>query len=415
MCLVLSTVDLRPADYLIEKCSTAHSRLAGSSVDIHVDTVGAASTEKTDYSLVYDRSQGADLTIKRKRPLRIVVTKDKLVEFDASTHQYAVKPRIEGELSTVLKHSAGVLDELVAALTDPEGVKRWLSALRKNGTWKFGEGSGTLSVETGTEDGRLLVSVYPDTMLLKHVSMKSDRFGTDWTFRYKPAASQIEFTAPKDAYLTNDIRPEIVTPTYDSLEAKRITEAMFAKYDNPKALAYEVRANAEKVSVWVDHGRVRQRDEKSDWTMANGRFLLLNLNQKHQVSGAASLSKVINAVAKTGARVEPLLRLMMRGINPFRFYLGHNSTVSVSGKAKVDGRDCALLTVNSPSSKLSLIVRTSDGFVLSLASLSSSANGESDNVARTYKELRSEEGTFQTSERAGWPSTSLDSYVAVAP
>ena len=414
--LVLVNAAIQPANYLVQTCGLAHARLDKGAVEISVKTVGAASSETADYILDYDRSVGADLKIKRKRPMQIVVTKDTVFEYDASTKQYSEKPRFDGELSSTLKHSAGVLDELVASLVDKDGVSRWLSEFKKSTSWRFrSSGEQDLTVEAGDSDGRISVTIDARSKLLKSVSMKSDKYGTDWKFKYGTAPREIAFVVPPGSYKTNDIRPDIAPPTYSSAEAKRAVESVFAKYDNPKELGYQAGVNGELTSVWIDHGRIRQQDESSDWTLAGGKLTLLDLRRQQIVVGPSTLTRTVDAVAKSGTRVEPLLKLMMRGINPFRFYFGQNCNVSVTGSTKIDGKACTLLEASSPVARYSLVVRSNDGFVLSLASISASGNGDWDSSPHVYKELRVDPGMSQGTTRQGWPSIKLDDYVPISP
>ena len=388
--LVFSNYFLNPAEFVAQRVSQAHKNLDRGLISISVSTIGAVTSESSKYILAYDRSQGADLSIQRKKPFRIVITKDRIVEFDVATQQYADAPRVEGSISSLLKHSAGVLDELVAGLADPDGVNLWLSGLTTKGKWRFIGSAGVFGAESVEGLSRIAIQIDRSSHLLKQVSIKTDIYGSTWVLNYGSPPKAIEFVPPKSAYKTKSVNPEIAPPAYGSQQARQITEKVFRKYDAPKLLAYQVQTAGETVSVWIDHGKIRQQDSSTDWTFIKGNLTLKNLATKDISTAKMSLTETIDKLATQNTRIEPILRLMTRGINPFRFYLGQGSVVKLTGSVKVKGTSCELLEATSPQGKLGLIVRSSDGFVLSLSIL-----GVKDTVSRQFEEIPQTASSFQ--------------------
>ena len=241
--------------------------------------------------------------------------------------------------------------------------------------------------------------------------MKEAQFGTEWRLSYRPQTGAIAFTPPQGAVKTSELRADTVMPTFASAAARAVVTKVFAKYDQPKRLAYEVTAPDEKSQVWILSGNVRQSDSKADWSVKGGRFELLDKGRGHMVEGEAALFKIVDAVAKSGTRVEPLLKVLLRGQNPFRIYFGSNANVSITGTARINGHKCALVESTSLRSKVTLVVRESDGFVLSLSSRDP-GQGEMRGQTRTFRELRFDDSSMKGTRPESARVVSLKDYVA---
>lgn len=401
--IALLGASIEPASYMAERCAVAHRKLDKAAFQIQVDTKSLFSSEKTGYDLVYDRSGQADLTIRRQRPFRVIVTGDNVVEYDATTKQYAEKVKGQEDIDATVRRSAGNLDELVASLMNPAGVEHWIQSLKIGRLWTLKQYPGELVLANVVPESRTEIVLDPATFLLKRVVMKSNSYGTEWRFS-KASVRPIAFAAPAGSYKVKELMPELVAPTYASAAAKRICDKVFARYDRPKNLAYLVTSGDETFQVWIDHGRVRQHDKESDWAVANGRFTLADQEQRLVSTGKADMTKIVDTVGKAGSRVEPMLKLLLRGINPFRLYLGQNSSVRVAGQMKANGESCSILEADSATGKLSMIVRESDGFVLSLATMPKGSEATS---TRVFKPLPGGED-FVVSTPAGWTKKTLE-------
>lgn len=392
-----------PVSYIADRCAQAHHDLNRGGFRVEVSSKSVFSSERTTYNLTYDRSGQADLAISGKRPFRVVVTNDNVYEFDPTTKQYAEKIKAQEDIDATVRRSAGNLDELVASLMNPSGVGVWLKSFRIGRLWTLSQGSDELVLSSTIPDSRTEIVLDGDSYLLKRVVNKSNGFGTEWRFSSLPV-KPIAFRAPEGSFKVKELMPSLVAPTYASASAKRVCEKVFARYDRPKTLSYLVKSADETFQVWIDQGRVRQRDAESDWALASGKFTLADQRGQTLYSGKATMTKIVDTVNKTGSRVEPLLKLLLRGINPFRFYLGQNASVRVAGTAKIGGEPCSILESTSSTGKLSLVARDRDGFVLSLVSVPKGSDTAS---TREFKPLPPGQD-FAVAAPSGWFKKSLD-------
>ncbi|MBS1713905.1 MAG: hypothetical protein JST30_06170 [Armatimonadetes bacterium] len=410
--LAIVGATLQPGDFVVARCSAAHRVLQSAGLRLRVDQAGFTSREKTLYSVSYDRKLGvADVTVNRKRPLRVVVQAEQTFAYDGSSKQYTQKPRSDESLGLAVQHGLEVADDVLMAVLEEGGVAGWLKEFQGKGEWSFANEPGMLTAVCKTDHGMILLSIDAKTDLLRHVAIKEAQYGTDWRLDYGQKPTVIAFEPPPGAVKTTELRADTVMPTFGSAEAKAVVLKLFAKYDHPKRLAYEVSSADERSQVWVLAGNVRQNDAKADWSVVSDRFELLDKGRGDVVEGPAALSKIVDAVARSGTRVEPLLKALLRGQNPFRIYFGSNSNVTLTGKATIQGQPCALVESSSRKSKVTLVVRKSDGFVLSMSSRDVGP-GAMQGQTRTFRELSFDASSMKTTRPASARTVSLSDYVA---
>ena len=396
--------NIEPVTAVAENCATAHETLNNARVLVDVGTIGIYSSERTSYDLTYDRSGSADLKVIRSRPFRIVVAGNTVTEYDSKSKQYSEKVRGTEDFDVAVRKGAGNLDELVASLMTPQGVRTWLGSLKLGRIWNYRVEPQGLVLSSGKAKDNTTIVIDSQSGLLRHILVKTGRYGTEWTFRYA-TPSTIAFTPPKDAYKVKELTPEIVPPVYASSQAKLICERIFAKYDRPRNLAYSVQSDTESFDVWIDHGRARQRDMFADWIIEPKGFRIAVFGTKLYSSGPLDMTKAVDAIHASGTRVEPILKLALRGINPFRLYMGQNAKVAWKGRTKVNGEACSILQSDSTGSSLSIIARDSDGFVMSMVSV---PKDSTTTVSRRFKPLKVQPASFKLEKPSGWNTKALD-------
>lgn len=388
-----------PATYAVQLCANAHKNLSQGNISIGVATKGAYSNESSSYTLAYDRSKAINLTIHRARPFQVVATSDKVIECDLQAKQYAVKHKPPESMDASIRSSAGVLDELVASLMAPEGVGVWIKGLRVGKLWQVQPVGNELIISNIAPESTSIIALNRDTFLLSRVENKSNQYGTSWNFKYLPKKANLDFQPPAGVQKVGEIRPEMVPPVYASAKARAICWKVFEKYDHSDGLGYYVESTDERHSVWISGGRARQSDGKADWVVGKNEFLLLDKSGQTVMRGKTDMSKVVDAIGATGTRIDPMLKLLLRGINPFRYYFGQNANLSTVGAIKVEGQACTLLQAKTPTSKIDLVVRDSDGFVISLQTTS---KGTTSPVMRRFKPLSVRDSDLEISIPAGW-------------
>jgi|GEM_PF-6633927 len=396
--LVLAISAIEPINEIAEKCALAHETQDRARVVVNVDTVALYNSEHTVYDLAYDRKGSADLSIKRARPFRVVVSGNNVIEFDPTTRQYTEKTKGDEDIDVSIRHAAGTLDELVASLMTPKGIRLWLKSLRLSNLWKYELRDGMLVVSNHLAEDGTSLAMDPKTHLLSRVAIKSSKYGTVWRFKFsKPG--EIAFVPPKDAFKVGELSPEFVPPVYSSAQAKKACERIFARYDHPRGLAYTVETDGEAFEVWIDRGRARQRDKHADWVLDDKTFKIALSNARSFATGPTNMAQVSDSVSVAGTRVEPLLKLALRGINPFRLYMGRNAVVAWTGRTKVNGEQCSILQSDSLDSKMSIVARDNDGFVLSVMSI---PKGSDNTTMRRFRPVKVTTNSFKILKPSGW-------------
>ncbi len=409
VCAAIALVNLSPSRFVIDSCSAAQGALSKATITLNVDSQGVLNRERVMYVLSYDRATGADLTVSGARTLRVVATQNGTYQYDPQSRQYAYQDRPNPDIVEALRRSVGIVDELVTALYKPDGLGPWLKALATADQWTWDFSGGQIAAVAPSPVGKMAIVMDPKTRLLRRVSYRTDRYGTDWTLSYGTPPSAIGFVPPQGSFETKEISPLVTAPTYASNEARTICERVFSRYDHPKALGYQVSGEGESMKVWVAGDRAKQDDAHATWVLAGNDLSLWDKKGSCYVTGKTSLGQIVDSVARTGTRVEPLLRLMLRGINPMRFYLGQHANVSLTGRTKVQGEPCSILQGDSATNGVSLIVRNRDGFVLSLTSLFKGPTSEQ-SAARVYTPLTVTSDVFQVAQPPGTLAKSVSEY-----
>lgn len=324
-------------------------------------------------SFAYIRPNDVSLSIRQTdgtSPSRdFYLDRQALTVFDAATRQYKRKK----VASTVSVRDAILdelqVDELVLSVFDEGGIENYLKPLRLQKPWKYSAEGNNILLTYSKPGAVFKVGIDGRTGFMNKMVIGTGATATVWKIAVQPQAPKnLAFVAPANSYPVSDFDPKIHEPKYANAQAEAITKKMFKAYDRPAALAYEVNEGGKKTMVWFKPGAIRQRDPAIDFTMKGGHATLLDLSKKVSFAGRAQTVEMIEAVGETGSRIEPNLRALMRGANPYRLLLGENCRVAVKGKMDLDGKQCTILEADNEVALLSLIVRNSDGLVLSVSS-----------------------------------------------
>lgn len=366
ICLTPYAATFDAPSYLVGKCLEAHSSTRPMGVDVLGKTVSFESKSSTTYRLTVDPEIGTKLVIERGPPFEIVAAANTVYEYDRSLNQYTERSTNVAPDASV-RSAANNLDPVVAAQLTPASFEAWIKGFQVGPQWSVTAQGGLLVLSAGDSDGLTKLSLDSKTHKLRAAESRSHGYGTVHTLSYRDP-SPVTFSPAKGALKVKTLNPDLALPAFASAEAKAACLKVFSFYDHPRALAYSVGSGEESFKVWVFQGRVKQSDSKADWAIAGKEFTLIDKQNKTVMRGTLDMPKAIDTINSTGTRIEPLLKLVLKGVNPYRFYLGQGSIVKVVGRATVNGASCTLLEARSASSTLSLAVRSNDGFVLSLTS-----------------------------------------------
>jgi len=368
--------------YVMDWTSSAHSRVVAARYVAEASTTTDTGKMKQTFGIGYIRPNDFTLSIQdstgAERTRTLFLDQRVLTVLDPKTNQYrqtkvsssvSIKEAITGEIPQ--------LDNLVFAMADENGVRAYIDTLRQLKPWTVKVTPEEVGLLHQNGPASVYLGISPRNGLIKRIALANQGQATDWRFTYNPKSpTTVAFQAPKNSYAVSELDPMVYEPTYANAEAKAITTKMFQAYDRPQALAFEVAEDGKKTEVWFRPGAVRQRNETVDFVFQAGNATVVSYPNRTAYSGAARSLQVIDAVGESGSRIDPSLRSLMRGQNPFRLLLGEKCSVAVKGRMEIDGQPCTILEADNKVARLSLIVRNRDGLVVSVGSETKDKSGQ---------------------------------------
>lgn len=379
---VVYLVSRDPIDYVLDWTADAHSRVMAARYLAEANTTTDTGKMKQSFGIGYIRPNDFSLTINdstgAERTRTLFLDQRVLTVLDRTTNQYRqTKVSSDVPIKDAIKGEIPQLDDLVFAMADQEGIRTYIATLRQLRPWTIKATGTEIRVSHQSGPASVALGISPRTGLLQRIIVANQGQVTDWHFTFEPKSPKsVAFQAPKNSYAVSELDPLVHEPTYASAEARAMTAKMFAAYDRPKALAFEVAEAGATTQIWFRPGAIRQRNAQVDFVYRGGQATVLSFPKRTAYSGAAKSLQVIDAVGESGARIDPALRSLMKGQNPFRLLLGENCRVSVKGKMELDGKACTILEADNKVARLSIVVRNRDGLVVSVGSETKDKSGQ---------------------------------------
>jgi hypothetical protein len=361
LALVAATTD--PARYLLERVAETHARLGRYGVVASKTTVGPVATTIDRYHIFVGSGQTDVAWQGPGVSARWSVSEGTVRHVDLQSGRFTEEPRGGRTVREAIVAEAVGLDPFVLALIDPPALSRLIQRWDVAG----------FSVESSGKETRLarrsglsqdLLAWDRETRLVTTRSHKTERFGVEWRLSFMPGESSPP-RLPPGARRVDRLSPVFAPPVYESRSAQRLAESVFARYDRPGRLGYRVQGEGEPTRVKIEGRVVWQRDAAAEWRYDGVRLILHSLKGGWAYDGPAKVSDVIDAVARAGSRVDPLLRGLMTGKNPLRVWLGQGARVAVVGSIRHRGERGHVLQAKSGAGQATVIVRASDSTVLS--------------------------------------------------
>ncbi|MCW5940473.1 MAG: hypothetical protein KF884_12560 [Fimbriimonadaceae bacterium] len=363
MSALLLAASTDPAMYLLERVASAHQALSNFQVEATKTTVGPVSTETERFRILVGSGwvdvdwQGSSVTA------RWSVQRETVRQLDPKTGQYTESPRGERKVVEALRSEAGGLDSLVFSLIEPSSLAKIFREIDPEG-WRIEvNGVETLLKKASglAKDG---IGWNRDSRLLTRYIQKTDKFGVEWRLNLRSGRTSPP-PLPPGAHKVGRLAPAVSPPVYDSQLARQVTETLFRRYDRPGRLGYRLAEGEGETRVRIDGSKVWQRDRMAEWTYDGKTLRLHSLAQGWAYDGPATVSEVIDAVARAGSRVDPLLRGLVTGKNPFRTLFGQGAQVSLVGSTSHKGDPAHLIQAKQGAGQATLVIRARDSLVLS--------------------------------------------------
>lgn len=327
--------------------------------------------------------------------------------YSRDTEQYMTKGRKGQVLEEWVRAELPQIDGFVMTMAEPALMAEFLKEMGRRDDWTYTLVKGKPQLSLKGVDGRLSLTFDPDTLRLIAYQGNRPEGYASWKIAYEGLSSTGPMTPPASAYRVSRFDDSLKLPTYASDEARTLTAKLFRRYEGDKDISLEVSDGPETVRLFSEGINIRQQDAKVDWAYDGETLTLLDKRTKTAYVGNAKPSELVDLVAESGTRIDPLMRDKMRRMNPFRLMFS-GAKMSVVGTLSVEGISAKMLSAKGEKGSVTVILDPSNGRAISLAS--QAATSRTTYLApRTLKEIPlSESGGFQPRVPQGWKKKSLD-------
>ncbi|GEM_PF-6387186 len=281
-----------------------------------------------------------------------------------------------GPLGLRLINALGGVDESIAFLLTSAGRERYLKPMRALGGWKtIAHG---LERRTSTAGKSSLTRLDLDgtgRLTGLHLAFPGSRL--DWTIAYGPA--QLFAVARGLKRVENfTVRPR--PPHYADPKAKAVVEGMLRAGGGLTSAIVRIDGAA---TLWVGGRRVRYEDGGTGFAYDGQSLTIVTPGAAYQ--GASKRSAVIDLVAQTLGKVDPLARSILVRTPPYLALFPSDARVRVVGTMASAGQPCDVVAVDAPRFRASLFVSKITHLPLSIETEALGATGSS--LSRTTRTL----------------------------
>ena len=357
------------SELVFEEVGRAHAGLRAASFTATSDLTSLGAETSTKYEVRYRRP--TEYRLRTFAPnggplvLDVAIGASTVTSYDPELQQYVVEPKEAGKsLGERVAGRHPNLNDLLLSFAERDGLRVWIEGLSGSTSWGFERGGRTLALSYDSEGTTITLHVSRESFLIQSVDSSTGLDQLSWKIEYDKAVRPLNFEPPAGAFKVPYFDKEMLPPTYRDAEAKAATERMFDAYSGLRSLGYEVTRGDSKTTIRLRGRFTRQDDDVASWTY-DGRTLIAHDKAEDKwYRGELDFPGVIDAIASLDTRVDPTLRHLMTGFNPYRKRLGDGAEVRVTGRVPVDGEAATMLMAENDNARITLIVRDSDGLVL---------------------------------------------------
>lgn len=368
LCLHLA---LTPASsFVFDRIDRAHSSLSSASFTAVSNLTGAGQPAQSKFNIAYRWPNEFRMRILDPRSGAILrercIETSRVVEYDPSLLQYTSTPRKSGQTpGSILAELDKGLDDLILAFTTEKGFSVWLAPILQNKPWTVGRRGSNAVLTFARKERRIVVQADSTTGRLTKIDITTGPQTLSWTLTYARDAQRLAFAPPPGSIEVPIFDRESKPPKYADAKSKAVANRLFAAYSDLSSLGYYVYRDKDRTTVKLRGKFARQDDAIAEWTY-DGRTLIVHVKKTDKwYRGELGFPDVVDSVGGLGTRVDPTLRLLMTGFNPYRRRLGDGAMLKVVGSMKISGQPVTMLEASSDNALITLFIRDSDGLVVS--------------------------------------------------
>jgi len=376
-----------PAD-IAAQSAQAHDRL----LRFNATVIGRHATKDKQHRQVVwdiqvarpDRVRIGQQIITGQQPYNrsIIVNGNRLLIVDDQLRQYTQQTVKGKTLADKLKGVGTPLDELVLAVIDEGGIKKFLDSARKRFKLKTERNAMRSEKFTIAFDGRT-----------SHVQSILQYAGTDiysWSLGISGSPPDSAFIPPATYAKVKSFK-ESPAPAPSDAKAKQELAKVLNFYDRDRSLSFSTSGTLGSTKAWVSgKGQAREAAGNWEWSFGSGNLTVRSSSRKQYFSGKAKATQIQSKLAKIGGVRTPMLTDLVQGKNPIRRWIGADFKVSHSGTMKVSGTQVGILRSQSKDLRISLQYRTKDGAVTQVTVESIEGSGRTRLTSQTnfsYKDI----------------------------
>lgn len=378
--LVLASLLLFPpqkAVSVFDAAERAHARLKQASVEIvtltKLPTGAVSGRTKLQFDargrilmrVVEPAQQGKD-----RSDRTYYLAGSSFIGYDAISHERLRRTvPATGERLPRLARVMGQVDDAVRILISPAELKGFFAPFRKLGGWSVRRsgGSTTLTRTTGAAAKQTVAGFTfgPDS-LLRVVAFQTPQSTLRWNFTYSPG-KPVAYVPPSGARLVNAFLVAPEPPRYYDAAAERVAKAMLRAYSGLSRGIVTVSSSLGQSRLVFGGGLYREDSPDVRWTF-DGKVLTIEDRTARVIyRGITRRSRIPNALAAVGLRVDPLMGPYLNGSVPFQTLFSKGASARLAGSVVVDGMTCDILQVSTPQARNLLAIRRDNRLLASMS------------------------------------------------
>lgn len=368
LAIYLAAIITPVSTFVFDEVGRAHAGLGAASLTATSNLTSLGTETRTKYEVRYRRP--TEYRLRTFAPnggplvLDVAIGASKITIYDPALLQYVEEPRAAGEpLGQTVAEQQPNLNDLLLSFADRDGARVWIEDISRD-AWKFESDGRLLALSYDTGGTSIVLHVSRESFLIERVDSFTGFDQLSWKLEYDKAVRPLKFVPPAGAFEVPFFDKEMRPPTYRDDAARAATERMFDAYSGLRSIGYEVTRGDAKTTIRLRGRFTRQDDDTASWTYDGRTLVAHHKSEDRWYRGELDFPGVIDAIASLDTRVDPTLRHLMTGVNPYRKRLGHGVEVRVGGRLPVKGEATTMLLAESDDKVITLIVRDSDGLVL---------------------------------------------------
>ena len=381
--LALTLAKQDPVSYYLLASGLAHYRVPREHMVAKAVTMVPEGKVAVTYDLDIDRSGSCSMSVTDPRnplpPTRLhFLFADKgasMAVYRQDLKQFELTEAKRGDFTAVSQETNPEMDVFVRMLVEREGLTAWYENLpAKNKMTTAWEG-GKLRIELKSPNQGVVLFLRKGDGRLTRMMLANAAGAIDWTFSFSPYKGTKHPSKEAGAYQVAKFDEMIGEAKAKTPAVAALLKKSYAFYEPGKIFAYRLTESGSVTDVFYSPATFYQKDSTAEWLYDKGKTSLLVAKEGTVYTGSAGRGRLVEAVSKSGTRLETMLRSLIVGRNPMRLLLNDGCTVSEKGAGAVGSDPCKILLCTSQVADFTLTVSQRDGFVYRIASRPKDARG----------------------------------------